>query len=108
MERHVQINAAHNLVVCVKCKRAITPGDGAIDHLRNTHQLSGTVLKDIQDYLDLGQANNPKTVELPANWGPPQPVIPVDKAFKCRACPFITTSEKVANTHWISAAHTLE
>ncbi|KJK87120.1 hypothetical protein H633G_09028 [Metarhizium anisopliae BRIP 53284] len=35
-------------------------------------------------------------------------IIPVEGGFKCRACPFITTSEKVANTHWISAAHTLE
>lgn len=108
MEQHVQINAAHNLVVCVECRRALTPGDGAIDHLRNTHQLSGTILKDIEDYLDLGQANNPKTIELPVNGGPPQPVIRVKDGFKCRACPFITTSEKIANTHWRSAAHTLE
>ena len=108
MEEHIQINGAYNLVICTKCERALTPGDGTIDHLRNKHQVSGPVLKDIDDYLCLGQANNPQTIELPANWGPRQPVIPVEKGFKCRACPFITICEKIVNTHWRGAAHRLE
>jgi superfamily II DNA or RNA helicase len=108
MEEHIQINGAYNLVICTKCERALTPGNGTIDHLRNKHQVAGTILKDIDDYLCLGQANNPQTIELPANWGPRQPVIPVQKGFKCRACPFVTISEKIANIHWRGAAHRLE
>lgn len=34
-------------------------------------------------------------------------MIPVKDGFKCRACPFITTSEKIANTYWRSAAYDL-
>jgi superfamily II DNA or RNA helicase len=108
MDKHIQINGTYNLVICLKCERALTPGDGAISHLRGMHQVSGTDLKDIEDYLALGQANNPKTIELPTNGGPQQPVIPVVKGFKCRACPYITTSEKLANIHWRTAEHTLE
>ena len=108
MEEHIQINGAYNLVICTKCKRALTPGNGAIDHLRKKHQVSGTILKDIDNYLCLGQARNPKTIELPTNWGPRQPVIPVESGFKCRACPFITISEKIANTHWRGATHKLQ
>lgn len=107
MDKHIQINGTHNLVICLKCKRALTPGDGTICHLRGMHQVSGTDLKDIEDYLALGLANNPKTIELPTNGGPQQPVIPVVKGLKCRACPYITTSEKLANIHWRTAEHTL-
>lgn len=108
MDKHIQVNGAYNLVICLKCGRALTPGDGAISNLRGTHQVSGTDLKSIEDYLALGQANNPKTIELPTNGGLQQPLIPVVKGFKCRACPYITTSEKLANIHWKTAAHTLE
>lgn len=108
MDKYIQVNGAYNLVICTKCKRALTPGDGAISHLRSKHQVSGTILNDIEDYLQLRQASNPKTIELPPNWGPPQPGIPMDQGYKCRVCPFITASEKLANVHWTSAAHTLE
>ena len=108
MEEHIQIKGAYSLVICTKCKRALTPGNGVIGHLRNMHQVTGTILKDIDDYLCLGQAKNPMTIELPANWGPRQPVIPVERGFKCRACPFITISEKPANVHWRCAAHRLK
>ncbi|PON20626.1 hypothetical protein TGAM01_v210500 [Trichoderma gamsii] len=108
MDKLIQINGTYNLVICLECKRALTPGNGAIDHLRNKHQASGTILQSIKDCLALGQANDPKTIQLPENGGPRQPVIPVEDGFKCRACPFITTSEKIANTHWRSAAHKLE
>lgn len=109
MGEHIQINRTYNLVVCAKCKRALTPGDGAIAHLRNTHQTSGITLQNIKDHLaSLGQARDPKTIELPANGGPRQPVIPVEDGFKCRACPFITISKKIADNHWRNARHILE
>ncbi|KAL7903691.1 hypothetical protein GGI35DRAFT_492713 [Trichoderma velutinum] len=109
MEGHIQINRTYNLVVCVKCKRALTPGDGAIAHLRNKHQTSGTILQNIKDYLALlEQARDPKTIELPANGGPRQPVIPVEDGFKCRACPFITISKKIADDHGRKAGHALQ
>ncbi|TWU70380.1 hypothetical protein ED733_000066 [Metarhizium rileyi] len=72
------------------------------------HHVSGTDLKEIEEFLAQGQANDPKTIELPTNGGPKRPVNPVVDGFKCRGCSFITTSEKSANTHWRTAAHTLE
>ena len=65
MDKHIQINGVHNLVICLECKRALTSGDGAIGHLRKMHQVSGTDLKDIEGYLAQGEANDPKTIELP-------------------------------------------
>jgi hypothetical protein len=107
MERHIHINAEYNLVVCIGCKRALTPDDGVVHHLRNKHKRKGTDLQEIKDYLDLGQANDPKTVRLPLNGGARQPVIPVEEEFKCKACPFITASRKRANIHWTSVPHTM-
>jgi hypothetical protein len=64
MEQYIQINAEYNLVVCLAWRRALTPDDGAIRHLRK-HKVTGAALQEIKDFLDSGRANNPKTIELP-------------------------------------------
>jgi superfamily II DNA or RNA helicase len=106
MEQYIQVNAEYDLVVCLSCQRALTPDNGAIRHVQNKHGVKGDALQEIKDFFDTGQANNPKTIQLPPNGRARQPVIPVEEGFKCRACPFITASEKRANIHWTSVPHT--
>lgn len=106
MERHIQISAEYNRVVCLYCQRGLTPNDGAIRHLRHRHQVKGSDLQGVKAYLSLGRANDPTTVELPLNGRARQLVIPVEPGFKCTACPFTTTSEKRANLHWTGVPHT--
>ncbi len=67
IDRHIQINRDYNLVVCIRCRRALAPGQGVFNHLRHIHHLAGDELKTIREYLALSTANDPKISPLARN-----------------------------------------
>ena len=51
MEQYILINAEYNLIVCLACRRTLTPDAGVIRHLRK-HQVNGADLQEIKDFLN--------------------------------------------------------
>ncbi|OAQ71908.1 hypothetical protein VFPPC_12026 [Pochonia chlamydosporia 170] len=87
------------------CQRAVKPGAGVKSHFSHIHRVKGEQLKDIADYANADSLHDPNTIELPADWSEPVPIIKIEHGFSCNSCRYLTRSEKNALHHWKESQH---
>ncbi|KAH8662637.1 hypothetical protein BGZ61DRAFT_462911 [Ilyonectria robusta] len=105
MDEYATLIDEHQLLLCKICRHAVNPGDSVKTHFSRTHQVKGQLLKDITNYIDVDSLNNPATVELPADWSEPIPILDVYSGFSCNACRYVTQSRKNITHHWTESQH---
>lgn len=105
MDEYATLIDEHQLLLCKICRHAVNPGASVESHFRHMHQVKGQLLRDITDYADVDSLNDPATVELPADWSEPIPILDVYSGFSCNACRYVTQSRKNVTHHWTESQH---
>lgn len=89
MTRHlITYLSPHRLGICLLCKIAVHPGDGAETHFRNQHKIKGQKLYAIKILCQLWDIQSSNTVELPRLGSLPITMLLIHMGFKCNACMF--------------------
>jgi hypothetical protein len=101
MTKHlITFLSSQRVGICLLCKIAVQPGDGAESHFRGLHKVKGPELDALKTLCQLWDIQSPKTVEIPQHGSPPIDVLPIHLGFKCHACMFLSRSQGTVTQHY--------
>ena len=101
LEQWLILNSEYYVIIChsTDCKQALRPNT-ITRHLRDKHQVKREIRQQLDKYLQQWQwPYDSRSVPLPLDMSPPQPVLPVINGFQCKDCVYLTSNRWVIRQH---------
>ncbi|KAL6405863.1 hypothetical protein AUP68_11003 [Ilyonectria robusta] len=99
MEDYVQLNEEYKILMCRHCCISIRPGISIERHFRQEYQLKGPVLREIIDYFQSMELNDPVHATLPEDGSAPVALLKVRHGFSCTQCRYLTVARDNITRH---------
>lgn len=98
MEKLVELNEEHRLLICQLCSNAIRPGKSIEGHFR-AHRIKGSLLRDIVHYCSIMDLQDPLTIAVPTSRSKAVQSLPLLSGFRCTQCHFMTIAKDNTTRH---------
>lgn len=95
----IQLNEEHRILICRKCNTILQPNTFK-KHFQRIYQLTGNILREINDYYTGMELADPENDTLPADGSAAIKLLPVLKGYSCTAYRYLTVARDNTICYW--------